>query len=58
MRDYISGLKELPNEAKAKQLFRQMVQAVAECHAKSVIHRDIKPDNFLLKSKKDNSNGQ
>lgn len=25
-----------------------VLQAVAHCHASSVVHRDIKPENFLL----------
>jgi calcium-dependent protein kinase len=30
-----------------------VLQAVAHCHAMSVIHRDIKPENFLLSDQGD-----
>ena len=28
-------------------IFREVVEAVCQCHRKRVIHRDIKPENFL-----------
>jgi calcium-dependent protein kinase len=31
-------------------MVRQMVQAVAQCHAKGVILRDVKPENFLFRT--------
>jgi len=33
---------------KLLQAFVAMAQAVAHCHSRRVVHRDIKPDNFLL----------
>lgn len=38
------------NETTTFKIFRQMVLAVEESHFHNVIHRDIKPDNFLIKS--------
>lgn len=35
-------------EKLARQLFRQVVAAMAYCHALHVIHRDLKPENLLL----------
>ena len=37
------------HESKAWDIFRQMLLATAECHNNSIIHRDIKLDNFLVK---------
>ncbi|CAI7886278.1 unnamed protein product [Closterium sp. NIES-54] len=35
-------------EWEARRLFRDLAQGVKECHDRSVMHRDIKPDNVLL----------
>jgi 5'-AMP-activated protein kinase catalytic alpha subunit len=35
-------------ESEAKQLFRQAVEAVKDCHAAGIIHRDVKLDNLLM----------
>ncbi|NWW79551.1 PIM1 kinase, partial [Climacteris rufus] len=37
----------LPEEL-ARQLFRQLVEAVRHCTSCGVLHRDIKPKNILL----------
>lgn len=28
--------------------FKQIMQAIAHCHAQNVIHRDIKPENVMI----------
>lgn len=34
----------------AKCIFKQIVEGLAYCHSKSILHRDIKLDNILLDS--------
>jgi serine/threonine protein kinase len=45
--DFISEQGPLP-ENLAKNLFRQVVDIVMQCHAKGVLHRDIKDENLLI----------
>jgi proto-oncogene serine/threonine-protein kinase Pim-2 len=47
MFDFISEQGPLP-ENLAKNLFRQVVDIVMQCHAKGVLHRDIKDENLLI----------
>lgn len=39
-------------EARIAHLFRGIIQAVMHCHLMGVMHRDIKPDNIMLSSKR------
>jgi len=36
------------SEKEARHKFKQMVSAVAYCHSKNVVHRDLKAENLLL----------
>jgi proto-oncogene serine/threonine-protein kinase Pim-2 len=47
MFDFISEQGPLP-ENLARNLFRQVVDIVMQCHAKGVLHRDIKDENLLI----------
>jgi len=38
-------------ETRAKNIFIQLLQAVSHLHASSIVHRDIKTENVLLKEK-------
>ena len=45
--DYIVAHGKL-REREARRLFRQILSAIAYCHANFIVHRDIKPENLLL----------
>mmetsp|Transcript_1526 Transcript_1526/g.2178 ORF Transcript_1526/g.2178 Transcript_1526/m.2178 type:complete len:508 (+) Transcript_1526:250-1773(+) len=43
------------SEAYAASIMRSILQVLAQCHAKNVIYRDVKPDNFLFLTTDDDS---
>ncbi|KAK6922602.1 EF-hand domain [Dillenia turbinata] len=43
------------SEKDAAIVVRQMLKVAAECHLHGLVHRDMKPENFLFKSAKENS---
>ncbi|CAI5489697.1 unnamed protein product [Closterium sp. Naga37s-1] len=47
--DYIAS-KGVVSEAEAARLMRAVMRVVAECHARGVVHRDVKASNFLFLS--------
>ena len=48
VRTYLNCLDTLLDEVRVKKYFRQMVLAVDHCHQKSIMHRDVKLENFLF----------
>ncbi|XP_050843732.1 serine/threonine-protein kinase pim-1-like, partial [Serinus canaria] len=44
---FLAERRFLPEE-EARELFRQVLEAVQHCTSCGVLHRDIKPENFLL----------
>ncbi|KAM0067802.1 putative protein kinase CAMK-CDPK family [Helianthus debilis subsp. tardiflorus] len=54
--DRILGKKDSHySEKDAAFVVRQMLKVAAECHLHGLVHRDMKPENFLFKSRKDDS---
>jgi serine/threonine protein kinase len=47
--DYVSEKKRL-DENTSKMIFVQVVEAMIHCHQRSVLHRDIKLENILVKT--------
>lgn len=47
--DFIIKHKNL-SESIAAHFLKQILSAIAYCHANSIVHRDIKPENLLLDS--------
>ncbi|KAJ0966954.1 hypothetical protein J5N97_023871 [Dioscorea zingiberensis] len=43
------------SEKDAAIVVRQMLKVAAECHLHGLVHRDMKPENFLFKSTKEDS---
>ncbi|CAK9868918.1 unnamed protein product [Sphagnum jensenii] len=43
------------SEKDAAWIVRQMLNVAAQCHLNGVVHRDMKPENFLFKSTKEDS---
>jgi len=42
-------------EAGVANIIRSVLRFIAQCHAKGIIYRDVKPDNFLFLSEAANT---
>lgn len=42
--------KEYFEEREAKEYFKQIINGVAYCHKKGIVHRDLKLENILIKN--------
>ena len=40
------------SDAMVKEILRELAEAISSLHAENIIHRDVKPDNVLLRCKK------
>ena len=47
--NYVRKRRRLKEDV-AKSLFKQIIESLAYCHKKNIVHRDIKLDNILLDS--------
>jgi len=42
-------------EARAAQIAKSILQMLAQCHARNIVYRDIKPNNFMFVNKSEDS---
>eukprot|EP01017_Pseudomicrothorax_dubius_P031284 TRINITY_DN3979_c0_g1_i2.p1 TRINITY_DN3979_c0_g1~~TRINITY_DN3979_c0_g1_i2.p1 ORF type:complete len:180 (+),score=52.38 TRINITY_DN3979_c0_g1_i2:57-596(+) len=50
LKDFLASYppEKFPEPRLVRSLMRQLLEGVASCHAKRVLHRDLKPQNILL----------
>jgi calcium-dependent protein kinase len=52
--DYIAGQEKL-SEKETARIFHQITSSILYCHKNCICHRDLKPDNFMMASKLEES---
>lgn len=51
LRNYLKSKKEDLSEYEIKLAIYQVLNGVAYCHSRKIMHRDLKPQNILIDSK-------
>ena len=52
----LDRIKDAPfTEKQVARILRSVLRFIAQCHAKGIIFRDVKPDNFLFLTKRADS---
>lgn len=55
--DYLKENGTKVKEITASKIMSELISAIIFCHQKSIVHRDIKLENIMLRKKNDLSSG-
>jgi serine/threonine protein kinase len=53
IRNYLTKRNNVISEENVRDIIRECMIIIAQCHEKNIIHNDIKPENFLFANDKD-----
>ena len=53
--ELLSKVQKLSNETQIAKIFKQIMSAIAYCHEKGIVHRDMKLENILFATENDDS---